>query len=119
MGAPRPLPADVSKAVVDQPGHEVIDDAVVRLAPFVTRGHELQVPQEGKLMAHGGHREPESVGEIADAELVVSKSVHQPEAEGVREREEDLDGLGRGFLRRKSCTHLLDSLRVDDVGKGY
>jgi hypothetical protein len=101
MGTARPFAADVPEAIVDEPSHENIDDPVVALTSFIASRHELEVSQERELMADCGHGQPQGVGKIADAQLVVSEGMHQAETERVRQREEHLDGLRRGFLRRK------------------
>ena len=51
MSAARTFAADMRQAVVDKPSHELVDDAVVALASLVPCGHELEVAEEGELMA--------------------------------------------------------------------
>ncbi len=94
--APGTLAADMAEAIVDEAGHEGVDDAVVGLASLVARRDQLEMAQERELMAHRRHRQAERVREIADAQLVVSERVDDAQAQRAGEREEDPDGLGRG-----------------------
>lgn len=94
------LPADVSEAVVNEVRHEGVDDAVVTLATVFTRRHQLEMAKKSELVAHRGHRQPQGVGEIADAKLIVGECVHQAQPQRVRKGEEHLDGLG-GRLRSR------------------
>ena len=84
---------DVPEAVVDETSHPSVEDPVVRLSPIVPGSHELQMAQQGELVADGGHGETEGVREVSHGQLVVSQRVDQSQAQRVREREEDFDGL--------------------------
>ncbi len=111
-----PFARDVGEAIVDEVGHEGVDDAVVALSALFARSHQLEVTQKRKLVAHGRHRQAEGVGKVADAELVVSEGVHQSQAERIRQREENFDGFARGGLRWEVTAELCDFLGVGDVG---
>lgn len=95
--------------------HELVDDAVVALPPILTSRHQLHSSQERELVADGGHGESEGVGEVTNAKLLVRKSVHQPEPQGIRERVKYLHRLRDHFLGRKTREDPLDLLRVHDL----
>ena len=80
-----PFARNVGKAIVDEVGHERVDDAVVAFSTLFTRCNQLEVSQKRELVAHRRHREAEGVSKIADAELVVSESVHQSQAQWIRQ----------------------------------
>jgi hypothetical protein len=111
------LARDVSEAVVHEVSDEVVDDPVVALSPFVPGRDELEVPEERQLVADRGHREPQRMGEIADAELVVRQGVHQSKPEGVAEGEEHLHRFGRHLGGRQLRAQSLHFLLVVDIRK--
>lgn len=117
MRGPRALVPNVSEAVVHHVPHELVDDAVVALPPILASRDELHAPKKRELVAHGGHRQPESMSKISDAKLFVRQSVHQPKPQRIRQRVEDLDSFRDHFNGRKIGTNLLDLLRVDLLGK--
>jgi hypothetical protein len=84
-----PLAANVPKAVVHQLRDDPVHDPVVGPAALVAAGDQPQVAQQPQLVAHRGHRDPECVRQISDAELVMRQRVDQPKPQGVGEREED------------------------------
>ena len=107
---------DVGQAIVDEVRDESVDDAVVTFSTVLTGRHQLQVPEKRKLVTHRRHRETERVGKVANAELVVGKSVHQPQAKRIRQREKDLDGFSRSGVSREITAELRNLLAVGDVG---
>lgn len=72
-----PLATDMGEAVMYEVGDESIDDSVVALPTFLPSRHQSEMPQESELVTHSGHREAERIREVPNAQLLVSKSVHQ------------------------------------------
>lgn len=111
------LAAYVRQAIVDQVRDEIVDHSVVAFAAFLAGRDELEVPEEGELVAHGRHRQAEGVCQVADAKLVVRERVNDPKPQGVREREEDLYRLGRRVGSWKRPPDSLQSRCVRDLGE--
>lgn len=112
-----PLTADVAEAIVNEPGDEIIDHAVVALSPLLPGRDQPEMAQERELVAHSGHGEPQSVSEISHAKLSVRERVHQSKTKRIRQGQEHLYGLGGGFLGGEIRAELRDLLPVVDVGQ--
>ncbi len=96
---------------------ELVDDSIVGLSPFLTRGDEPHSSQERELVAHDRHREPEGPSEIPDAELVVGERMHDPEPHGTRQRLEHIHCLADDLLGGDCSSHSGNPTRIDHSRK--